>query len=80
MDATVAGRPYILHLGTAGIVSDMTQTGFDPIGTGSEKSISKMLYSEHKRSREAYRTLYDIFDAKAFAEMSSGVGLIGKLG
>jgi hypothetical protein len=33
-----------------------------------------MLYSEHKKTRELARTLYDAFDAKAFAEMASGVG------
>jgi len=67
-------RPFILYVDSPGIVTDMTRTGFHSIGSGWEKSVSKMLFSEHKKSRELSRTLYDTFDAKAFAEMAAGVG------
>jgi len=67
-------RPFILYVDNPGVVTDMTRTGFHSIGSGWEKAVSKMLFSEHKKSRELARTLYDAFDAKAFAEMASGVG------
>src|ERR1017187_7404300 len=67
-------RPFILFVDNPGVVTDMTRTGFHSIGSGWEKSVSKMLFSEHKKSQELARTLYDAFDAKAFAEMASGVG------
>jgi 20S proteasome alpha/beta subunit len=67
-------RPFILYLDSPGTVTDMTRTGFHSIGSGWEKSVSKMLFSEHKKSQELARTLFDTFDAKAFAEMASGVG------
>lgn len=67
-------RPFILFIDGPGTVTDMTITGFHSIGSGWEKSISKMLYSEHKKSHSIARVLFDTFDAKAFAEMSVGVG------
>lgn len=67
-------RPFILFVDNPGTVTDMSITGFHAIGSGWEKSISKILYSEHKKSHELPRVLFDVFDAKAFAEMSVGVG------
>jgi 20S proteasome alpha/beta subunit len=67
-------RPFILTVDAPGVVSDMTTTGFHSIGSGWEKSISKMLFSEHKKAHLLGRAMYDIFDAKAFAEMAVGVG------
>jgi len=68
------GLPYILTLVNPGIATDMTQTGFHAIGSGWEKAIAKLLFSEYKRSYRLHRTMYDAFDAKAFAEMAVGVG------
>jgi len=68
------GLPYILSLDNPGIITDMTQTGFHAIGSGWEKAIARLLFSEFKRSYPLYRTAYDSFDAKAFSEMAVGVG------
>jgi hypothetical protein len=66
--------PFILDLRHPGIATDMTITGHQAIGSGSEKAISRLLFSEHKRTHSIGRTLYDMFDAKANAEMAIGVG------
>jgi hypothetical protein len=66
--------PFILSLESPGIVTDMTMTGFHGIGCGAEKAISRFLFAEHKRTHSIERTLFDAFDAKAFSEMSQGVG------
>ena len=57
-----------------GIVTDMSINGFHAIGSGSEKAISRLLFDEFRRIHRLERTLYDCFDAKANAEMASGVG------
>lgn len=68
------GLPYILSLDSPGIITDMTQTGFHAVGSGWEKAVASLLFSEFKRSHPLYRTAYDSFDAKAFSEMAVGVG------
>jgi len=72
--ASEGTRMFILGLDREGLVTDMTTTGFDAIGSGSEKAISRFLFSEHKREHDIDRVLYDAFDAKASAEMAVGVG------
>jgi len=67
-------EPFILNLGHPGIATDMTMTGHQAIGSGWDKAISRLLFSEHKRTHSIGRTLYDLFDAKANAEMAVGVG------
>lgn len=67
-------RAFILHLDSPGVVTDMTITGFHSIGSGWEKSISKLQFSEFSRKDPLHVVLYDMFDAKAFAEMAVGVG------
>jgi hypothetical protein len=67
-------NPFILSVGSPGIVTDMTHTGFHAIGSGWEKAVSRLLFSEHKRDHSLERVLYDAFDAKANAEMESHVG------
>ena len=67
-------KPFILSVDAPGIVTDMTVTGFHSIGSGWEKSISKLLFSDFSRKDPLYTVMYDIFDAKAFAEMAAGVG------
>lgn len=68
------GLPYILTVESPGIVTDMTQTGFHAIGSGWEKAVARLLFSEYKRAHALHRTVYDSFDAKVFAEMAVGVG------
>lgn len=67
-------QAYIFDIDHPGVAIDMTKTGFHAIGSGAEKAISRLLFSEHKRSHTVQRVLYDLFDAKAFAEMQAGVG------
>ena len=66
--------PYIILLEPPGKAVDCTNTGFAAIGSGAEKAISELLYTEYARSHGVARTLYDCFDAKLFAEMAPGVG------
>ena len=68
------GVPFILDIKSPGIATDMTMTGFQAIGSAWEKAVARLLFSEHKRTHSIERALYDAFDAKAFAEMSQGVG------
>ena len=67
-------NPFIVSLVYPGIATDMTQTGFHAIGSGWDKAVSRLLFSSHKRKHQFSRVLYDIFDAKAYAEMAAGVG------
>jgi hypothetical protein len=66
--------PFIFDLGSPGIARDMTMTGFQAIGAGWEKAVSRLLFSEHKSQHSIERVLYDCFDAKANAEMTPTVG------
>jgi hypothetical protein len=68
-------KPFILTIDAPGVVTDMTITGFHSIGSGWEKSVSKLLFSDFSRKDPLHSVMYDLFDAKAFAEMSVGVGL-----
>jgi len=68
------GTPFILDLKSPGIATDMTMTGFQAVGCAWDKAVARLLFSEHKRTHSIERSLYDAFDAKAFAEMSQGVG------
>jgi hypothetical protein len=65
---------YLLHLTVDGSVTDMTRTGFHAIGSGSSHAISRLLFSESKRTHPIDRVLYDSFDAKVGAELAVGVG------
>lgn len=78
-DALICGydedkSPYILHAVSPGVVTDFTNVGFHAVGSGAEKAVSQLLFSEHKRTAGVPRTLYECFDAKAHAEMAVGVG------
>jgi hypothetical protein len=66
--------PFIIDVKSPGIAADMTMTGFQAVGCAWEKAVARLLFSEHKRTHSIARSLYDAFDAKAFAEMSAGVG------
>ncbi|SRR6266581_6091585 len=65
---------YLFELDAPGIATDFFTTGFQAIGSGWDKAISRLLFAEHKRTHQIHRVLYDVFDAKANAEMASGVG------
>ena len=67
-------KPFILTIDPPGVVTDMTITGFHSIGSGWEKSVSKLLFSDFSRKDPLHTVIYDLFDAKAFAEMAAGVG------
>jgi hypothetical protein len=67
-------RPFVISLENPGVGTNFAINGFHAIGTGWEKAISRFLYSEYKRTNPIERILYDLFDAKAFAEMNSSVG------
>jgi len=68
------GRPFILYLGSPGIATDMTQTGFHAIGSGVNQAIPRLLWLESKRSFPLEKVLYNVFDAKANSEINVGVG------
>jgi hypothetical protein len=65
---------YLYDLQPPGIATNFFTTGFQAIGSGWEKAVSRLLFAEHKRTHPIHRVLYDVFDAKANAEMASGVG------
>jgi hypothetical protein len=82
------GMPFILSLDEKGIVTDLTSAGSGAIGAGWEYATARLLFSEHERSHNIERVLYDVFDAKVNAELTPYVGyewdawivLPGKLG
>jgi hypothetical protein len=68
-------RPFILTLTAPdGTVTDMTSTGFAAIGSGFAYAQSRLLFLAHKREDDLDKAMYDVFDAKASAEMSPTVG------
>lgn len=67
-------RPYIISVASPGHVNDSTRQGFASIGIASDIANSRMLWSGYKREHTIGRVLFDVFDAKANAEMSPGVG------
>jgi 20S proteasome alpha/beta subunit len=67
-------QPFVLDLEPPGIVTNLFSTGFHAIGSGWDKAVARLLFSEHKRTNPIHRAVYDLFDAKANAEMSAGVG------
>jgi hypothetical protein len=67
-------KPYILDLEPPGLATNFITTGFHAIFSGLYKAVARLLFSEHKRTDPAHRVIYDLFDAKANAEMAAGVG------
>jgi hypothetical protein len=66
--------PFILHMHKQAIASDVTGTGFQAIGAGWEQATARLLFSDHTRDHPIDRVLYDVFDAKANAELAPSVG------
>jgi hypothetical protein len=69
-----SAHAFILNVRHPGVGQDLTSTGFHAIGSGWDKAIARMLWSQHKRVHPIERVLYDAFDAKANAELAFGVG------
>jgi len=69
-----SNNPFILDLEPPGIATNFFTTGFHAIGSGWDKAVARLLFSEHKRTNPLHRAVYDLFDAKANAEMAAGVG------
>ena len=53
---------------------DPTHTGHGAVGSGFERAISRPLWSDWKAEHPLDRDVYDVFDAKADAEMNPFVG------
>jgi hypothetical protein len=67
--------PFILDLSLPdGTATDMTSVGFAAIGSGHEYTLARLLFLTHRRDDDLDKSLYDVFDAKASAEMSPTVG------
>jgi hypothetical protein len=81
-------KPFIHYAVSKGVVDDMARTGFQAIGSGWPYVHARLLWSEYERKNDIHQVLYEIFDAKANAEMDPSVGyewdaviiLGGKLG
>jgi hypothetical protein len=67
-------RPYIISAAPPGKAFDLTRQGYSSIGIGADIANSRLLWSGYKRVHSIGRVLFDVFDAKANAEMSPGVG------
>jgi hypothetical protein len=67
-------KPFILAVTSPGKVIDASREGFHAVGSGFDHAIARLLFQEHKRTNSIPETLYDCFDAKAHAELASGVG------
>jgi hypothetical protein len=69
-----SGEPFILYAVSKGLVDDMARTGFQAIGSGWPYVHARLLWSRHERAHSVGRVLFDIFNAKASAEMDPHVG------
>lgn len=69
-----ARAAYILSVSPPGKLYYWWIQGFNSIGSGCNVSNSRLLWSGYKRTHSVGRVLFDVFDAKAIAELSPGVG------
>ncbi len=69
-----SGRPFLVQAESPGVATDVTSQGFEVIGSGSDRAAPRLLWSGYERAHSVDRLLYDVFDAKANAEMNVGVG------
>jgi hypothetical protein len=67
-------KAFILDLSSPGLVTDFTNTGTRASGSGSEWATARLLWSGWKRDHPIHRVLFEVFDAKANAEMAPTVG------
>lgn len=66
--------PYIVSISPPGKLAQLSMQGFNSIGIGADIANSRILWADHERTHSWGRVLFDLFDAKANAEMSPGVG------
>jgi hypothetical protein len=66
--------PYMITVSPPGNSLDFTRQGFNSIGIGADIANSRLLWCGYKRIHPLGRVLFNLFDAKANAEMSPGVG------
>lgn len=69
----VASKPFLIQITSPGLATDMTPSGFEAVGSGSDRATPRILWSDYKNANLIDRVLYDLF-AKANAEMNVGVG------
>jgi hypothetical protein len=67
-------RPHIFTVETPGVCESQDTDGFAAIGIGAEVAISRLYAHEHGPDEDLVAVLYHLFDAKAWAEISPGVG------
>lgn len=67
-------KPFIQYGVSKGVVDNMARTGFQAIGSGWAYVHGRLLWSGHERKHNIDRVLYDLFDAKASAELDPNVG------
>ena len=68
------GKPILIELTSPGLAGDAQNAGSSAIGSGDEKAVSRLLWADTKRTHPLERVLWDVFDAKANAELAVGVG------
>jgi 20S proteasome alpha/beta subunit len=68
------GVPHIFSLGEPGDVTIHDLTGYWAIGIGDSAAIERLLWAEIRKGEALERVLYEVFDAKANAEIVQGVG------
>ncbi len=73
-DKTRNPRPHIFSISHPGTADSKDLEGFDAIGIGSQVAIGTLLDSHMDRGDDLEEALYEVFDAKAHAELIQGVG------
>ena len=66
--------PHIFTIGGTGQGSSHDLMGFNAVGIGQHTAMGRMMFLEVDRDNPLDRNLYDVFDSKANAEMTQGVG------
>jgi hypothetical protein len=65
---------FMISAISPGLIQVQTIQGYHSIGIACNIANSRLLFSQYKREHKIGRVLFDLFDAKVNAEMSSGVG------
>jgi hypothetical protein len=66
--------PHIFSISGTGQGSNHDLMGFNAVGIGQQTAMGRMMFLEIDRNNPLDRNLYDVFDSKANAEMTQGVG------
>lgn len=67
-------RANLILISSKGLAVNVTNEGFFAIGSGLEAAAGRLLWQGFTRRRPLERVLYEVFDAKAHAELIEGVG------